>query len=61
MKPKKHRGPGRPPLPKSQKIMARITVWMRVGELARIEAEAKRRGITAAALLLAPWIKREGE
>jgi hypothetical protein len=50
---------GRPPLPKGTARRATICIRLTAIELRALKAEAKRRGISCADLLLEPWRKRK--
>ena len=46
---------GRPPLPPSQKCSERFTIRCTKAEKRRIEAEARRIGISPSQLFMKPW------
>ena len=50
---------GRPPKPPDEKRSAQMCVRMTQAERKRLDAEAKRLGITVSDLLMRPW--REGK
>ena len=51
---------GRPPMPAAEKCGERVTIRMTKAERRTLEREAKRLGVSLAALLLRPWRKEEG-
>ena len=46
---------GRPPKPLAEKYSAQVLVHMTRAERKRLEAEAKRLGISLSGLLMRPW------
>jgi hypothetical protein len=49
---------GRPPKAPGDKYSAHILVNMRQAERVRLDAEAKKRGLSLSALLMSPWRKK---
>ena len=50
---------GRPPKPSAKKFSEQFCVYLTKAERKRLEAEAKRLGISVSALLMRPWRKEE--
>ena len=50
---------GRPPKPPAEKYSEQVNVRMKRAERARLDAEAKRLGVSLSELLMRPWRKGE--
>jgi len=46
---------GRPPKAPAEKYSAQVNIHMRQAERVRLDAEAKKRGLSLSALLMCPW------